>query len=236
LPKWTGFIVIGNPITKKQAKEVLIRTDHSLPEVITNCSEYEKEINNIFNLTSRNVWRRSGKSIGVIEFMDEYKKRVIFLKDKLDIVFLSHMYNSRIASSHIDGPHGWCDWNGNIFTNKYNIGKYPCALNVLMDWATIAKEFPFLQLRCQLLNGEIQDDNVRPIVEYIVHNGTVKVDNPKSNIPIFPPANSSLKWELPFFKNRFSNSKHMIEWEIGISIHDLKETLIELYDEIPQSY
>jgi hypothetical protein len=49
LPKWTAFAVVGTPVTKEQAMEILIRTDSLC--FSTNDREFEKQLNEyLFNL------------------------------------------------------------------------------------------------------------------------------------------------------------------------------------------
>lgn len=81
-------------------------------------------------------------------------------------------------SCWIGGTHGWCDWDGTIFANSFNVGKWPTVEEVEKDWQAIAAAFPFLDLRSQLLNrgsSEAVDEGASPVVEFVVRNSRVEV-------------------------------------------------------------
>lgn len=184
LPKWPGLLVVGSPVTRDQAAEIILRTDDLY--FSSNDSKFEKQLNQVlYGVTSdsmdlnkevarklgleesdRNLWRIS----------EEYMKEK---DEEVGKISLSYMKNQQIISSWIGGPHGWCSWNGDIGCRNYNIGKYPSVEEVHSDWVKIAKEFPFLDLKCQLLNHEIGcEDSVedpKPVIEFIVKKGKVKV-------------------------------------------------------------
>jgi hypothetical protein len=111
------------------------------------------------------------------------------LKQEFGVLDLEYLCNRRIVSSWIGGPHGWCNWNGMIFCNNYNIGKWPSAIEVLNEWKVIAKAFPYLSLRCQLFNAECSEERepgddrpIEAVVEYTVKNGKVRCGTPKGEI------------------------------------------------------
>ena len=106
---------------------------------------------------------------------NELKAKINSIADQL-----SYLGNEQIVSSWIGGAHGWCDWHGNIFTNNYNIGKWPSCETVYKEWQIIAKAFPFLNLRSQLLSGETCEDGNQPIIEFAVKGGKVTVKKPKT--------------------------------------------------------
>jgi hypothetical protein len=89
-----------------------------------------------------------------------------------------------IMSSWIGGPHGWIDWEGNIGCNLYNIGKWPAMIDVEWEWNSIAKAFPFLKLRAQLFSGEISEEGITPLVEYVVADGAVRCMEPTACLPL----------------------------------------------------
>lgn len=55
---------------------------------------------------------------------------------------------------------------------------------MLEDWLTIAAEFPFLNLFAQLYSGESGEDNIEPVVEYLVSEGRVTIQTPDKSISI----------------------------------------------------
>lgn len=154
-PKWTGMLVKGRPVTKEQASEILIRTDNWYLQ--TNNIEFELALCKRFNLS------------------DDLDKVEAF-KTKLRILYLNFLSNQRICSSWIGGPYGWCDWDGNIFCDNYNLGKWPTAYNIFLDWNIIANAFPFLDLSCQIFDGEV-GDNPKPLLQYDIREGRVDIRN-----------------------------------------------------------
>lgn len=95
---------------------------------------------------------------------------------------LEHLANFQVASSYIYGVHGWCDWDGNIHAASYNIGKRPTVEEVLQEWSLIAQEFPFLDLRCQLMSGEYCEYGIVPVVEFVVSQGKAQAVEAKEQL------------------------------------------------------
>jgi hypothetical protein len=92
---------------------------------------------------------------------------------------LSLLYTSRISSTWIGGPHGWCDWDGRIGSSNYNIGKWPDADHVTAEWELIAATFPYLDLTAQLITDE-GDGQVA--AQWRVRNGTAERCTPGTQI------------------------------------------------------
>ena len=191
LPKWPALLVVGTPVTREQAMEIILRTDNLY--FSSNDNQFNKQLNEYFydvKITDSFYGGENkaiAKKLGVEEnnwnSIYEYKDS----KEKeINALSLSYLSNSRIVSSWIGGPHGWCDWNGNIHTRNYNIGKWPSVEEVYNDWVQIAKAFPFLELTSQLLNSEAGEDEVevRAVVEFRIKNGKVKMVEPKKLITI----------------------------------------------------
>jgi len=218
LPKWPALIVAGEKVSEDLASEILIRTDSNLPdyEYVLNDTDYANQIMSLFGMPSR--FRGAKRD----DFMAHYDK-VDAIRKKLGILGLDYLKNSRIGSSYIGGPHGWCDWSGNIFCNTYNIGKWPEADTVANEWAKIASVFPTLKLRCQLLDAEQCEDHGVPAVEYMVANGKVIVDKPKGQL-------------LPVVNDITGNVMGIFNpsRERGIPINTLENKLKSLYGKIPQ--
>lgn len=179
LPKWPALLVVGETVTKEQAWEILIKTArltylstnnhkmrHKIYEYIfkvkLDASKHYHSVYDVFNYDH-------------VKYNEEIAKleKFGYIGDKLE-----YLHNDRILSSWIGGPHGWCDWNGRIFCNNFNIGKYPDVETVFNEWKIIAKAFPYLNLKCQLFDGESCEDNISPVVEYVVKNGKVKIQLP----------------------------------------------------------
>lgn len=178
LSKWPALIVVGKPVTKEQAKEIIIRTD-SL-NFSTNDAEFSKQLNKIVYDIPSSRWDLNDSicKIHNLEIMEAFSWQEKKLKS-FNLLNLDYLRNHQIVSSWIGGAHGWCNWNGYIGCNNYNIGKYPSVEEVYNEWVIIAKEFPFLNLKSQLLSGETCEENLAPVVEYIIKNGKVKLIEPK---------------------------------------------------------
>lgn len=213
LPKWPAMVVIGERVTKKQAAEILVKTDFHAPDFhyAGNDDQHALELNNIFGIPSFKLEN------------DQYQQLTDLRKEmeKLDLYYLA---NDQIVTSYIGGPHGWCDWNGNIFCNTFNIGKWPGVGGVADEWEKIAQAFPFLTLRCQLFNEETCGNNLEPVVDYAVENGDVVVSASIGGI-LTPPICDTIS-NIMNLQNPFG--------ERGITIEHLKKKLVEVYGTIPQ--
>jgi len=212
LPKWPALLVQGEKVTKEQAKEILIRTDSF--SFSSNDNAFSAELNNI-------VYNVKGKSWELIEdlqkkFGFDWNQAWDYQTEKqneVGVLELQYLHNSRIVSSWIGGPHGWCDWDGNIQTSNYNIGKWPSIEEVYEEWKIIARAFPFLKLRAQLMNCEACETDAidpKPVVEFIVENGTITMVEPESQL---------LEMTEIDFKGRFLNPLA----ERGCTIAQFKE-------------
>ena len=204
LPKWPALIVTGKAVTKEQASEIIIRTNgdsscndnefsNRVAELIYDVKIPDHLIHN-YDQVNTAIEKKLGIEEG--EEREKWSKVWGYRDEKraeLEIIELSYLHNSRICSSWIGGPHGWCDWEGNIECSNYNIGKWPGIEEVYNEWKKIAKAFPFLDLRCQLANHEASSpemsENPGPVVEFIVKGGKVKMVEPKEylKIPVFGP-------------------------------------------------
>lgn len=157
LTKWPLLLVSGAPVTPEQANEILIRT--CMPSYLPgNDRAWDEIISRILRMPLRDDWHE------IPELRDDFQKRMAWLKERwalrdaraeeLGILPMEYLYTSRISSSFIGGPHGWCDWSGNIFADSYNIGKWPEAVEITDEWSQIAEAFPFLDLTAQLITDE----------------------------------------------------------------------------------
>ena len=182
LPKWPALLVVGKPVTREQAMEIILRTDdlyfssndHSF-DVLLNEYFYDIEITDGYY---GSYMKAIAKKLNVAE--NDYRPIWDYKEQKnseIKALNLSYLQNSRIVSSWIGGAHGWCHWDGNIGTSNYNIGKWPSVEEVYDDWKQIAEAFPFLELTSQLLNGEAGDDDTTlvPVVEFRIKDGEVEV-------------------------------------------------------------
>lgn len=162
LPKWSRIVISGRDVTKDQAAEIILRTDG----LYFSCNDDE--------------WKRQLHQCLGIKNLDNYFEELQIIKEKLKILDLDYLRNRQIASSYIFGPHGWCSWEGKIGCDGYNIGKYPTVESVLEEWKLIANTWKFLDLKCQLWDGEYYEEESRPVIEFIVKNGEVTSCSPKN--------------------------------------------------------
>lgn len=181
LTKWPRLVVVGDPVTREQAMEILVRTDRL--EFSSNdaafskrCASYLYGLDTTGN-RSWGYWTLSDAFEGNNGRTDydgyqEYRDKV---RVELQPLGLRYLENSRIVSTWIGGTYGWCDWDGTIGCSNNNIGKWPTVGDVYEDWKDIARAFPYLDLRCQLITDEGEGDLV---VEYHVEGGTVTVHAP----------------------------------------------------------
>jgi hypothetical protein len=180
LPKWPALVVVGEPVTKEQAMEILIRTD----SLYFGCNdrEWEKELNFIvYGFKDGNVDDRLKEKHGIPK--GQYSPEFYTIKEsylnRYAPIELAYLGNHRIASSWIGGAHGWCSWDGSIGCSNYNIGKWPSVQQVFEDWVAIASEFPFLDLKCQLMNEEAgESESLKPLVEFRIKDGKVEIYEP----------------------------------------------------------
>lgn len=185
LPKWPALLVVGKPVTREQSMEIILRTDDLY--FSSNDRSFNKLLNEYFYDIEVTDESYSGENKAIAKKLNIEEKEYKLIWDykeqknsEIKSLNLGYLQNSRIVSSWIGGAHGWCDWDGNIGTSNYNIGKWPSVEEVYNDWVQIAEAFPFLELTCQLQNGEAGDDDVIavPVIEYRIKDGKVEMFNP----------------------------------------------------------
>lgn len=187
LPKWPGLLVVGKTVTREQAMEIIIRTDSLW--FTTNDYEFSKELNSyLFDVKiEKSGYDKDNDAIadklgldrsGSWDQIWSYKQSKM---TEVGQIPLNYLDNDRIVSSWIGGPKGWCNWNGRIFSDNFNIGKYPSVQEVYTDWVRIAKAFPFLELKAQLLSTEIGDmeNESEVVVQFNIKDGKVKMSQTK---------------------------------------------------------
>ena len=169
LPKWSCLVVSGEPVTEEEAAEIIIRTDGLY--WIANDTDMVREMYQVLGVeVGDHGWPVSGALDGI-------------RKELMVIETIEYLKNQRIISAWVGGPHGWCDWNGTIGCNTFNIGKYPSIAAVLDEWKQIAHAFSWLTLRSQLFSGAQCEPSVIPLIEFNIHGGTaVIVDDQPPNI------------------------------------------------------
>jgi hypothetical protein len=214
LPKWPEMVVVGNPVTQKQAAEIILRIDHNIPTPWSNDKRHATRIKQLFGIPSNavtpyNQW-----------------EGISNLSTDLNGIALEYLSTDRVISSYIDGSNGWINWDGMVRLSDKNIGKHPDTTTVAEEWHTIATAFPYLDLRCQLFDGESCEYNTKPVVHFIVKNGDVTVRPSNGAVLMEPePVNIAKLTRGP---------QGRLDRGVGISIEDLKTKLEMVYGTIPQ--
>lgn len=146
LIKWPHCVIIGEPITIDQAKEVLSRTDSFFMGYGSNAREYDKEI-----------WKEIGVDyeccIDPSEDWNTKWTRINKFRQAHKLLELEYLSNNYISSCYIGGCYGWCHPNGTIHFWD-NIGKYPSWEELHEECKLIARAFPFLKMKIYLFNQE----------------------------------------------------------------------------------
>lgn len=173
LPKWPGHLVVGKAITPLQASELLIRTDHF--DFSTNDYAWDDGCRVIVGAPIHDA-EEPKRENGTPDWPKMHEEE-LDRRDKLQILPVRYLNNDRIGSCYVGGPNGWCDWEGRIFCNGQNVGKWPSVEEVFNEWVMIAEAFPFLDLEAQLLNDETCSDytKLRALVTFTVKDGKVTV-------------------------------------------------------------
>jgi len=177
LPKWPGLLVWGRPVNTVQASIIIIRT---MPSYLSGADQiWMNKVSNILDIDSN----------GIILSEEEIKT----LKDRLGFLELFYLYNERIMSLYTGGIHGWCNWDGRIYCNSFNIGKWPSVNELFDEWSRIAESFPFLDLESQILDKSIgffepeYQEQPKPLIKFSIKDGKVKIqEDPGDTIVDLP--------------------------------------------------
>lgn len=176
LPKWPQMLVTGVPVSEEQALEIIRRTD----TFFTWGGGNNRAFNNMVHETLRMPVNDSYEQYpGCEQFksFDDYWAAKEKWREKWGLVDTEYVINSWISCSFVGGPHGWCHPDGTIGFSD-NVGKWPSVEEVYNDWVILAKEFPFLDIGVTLMNGESCEDDISPVVSFVVKDGTVEVVDP----------------------------------------------------------
>jgi hypothetical protein len=166
--KWPRLLVTGPPVTEAHADEILIRTNdwHSL---FSNDKRWQATVERIATEFGRPVDPEPGASV---DWRAHHEAEQKWCRD-LGILDLEYLNNSRVMSCWYGGPHGWCNWDGVIGCDTYNIGKWPSDEKVTAEWEQIAAAFPWLTLTAQCVDDEGEGQLA---AEWVVQAGRVRYD------------------------------------------------------------
>lgn len=165
LTKWPRLLVAGDPVTREQANDILIRTN----------SRYLDGNDQAWMVQVAAVY---GFALDHHGFMDWQPANTAF--DALGVLDLGHLANEQVTSTWVGGPHGWCDWDGRIGCNTYNIGQYPTRTQVQDDLDAIAATWPFLRMDVQVVADEGDGDL---LAMWQVDAGTAVLVEPGPRLP-----------------------------------------------------
>lgn len=175
LPKWPQMLVTGESVTPEQAKEIIFRTDGFLTDTYDLAGGNRKEFTEWYQARAgldRYVvrdWQDQSK-----EAKAKRKKNWPFgrmVRERAGYISTNYVTNDWASCCFVWGAHGWCSPEGRIHFVD-NVGKWPSVADVLEDWTTLAREFPFLKLVATLMSGEGGEDDAQPVVNIVVQNGT----------------------------------------------------------------
>ncbi|MFG1709157.1 hypothetical protein ACFLIM_38795 [Nonomuraea sp. M3C6] len=148
LTKWPRLLVAGEPVTREQANEILIRTDDWY--MTSNDQAWKAAVTSLAAEYGMPVEPSSRE----IEALKASWAAKTAWRKRMGVLQLEYLDNARIASPWIGGPKGWCDWDGRIGCSTYNVGKWPTVEQLTAEWETIAAAFPFLKLHAQAVTDE----------------------------------------------------------------------------------
>ncbi|MFJ3249147.1 hypothetical protein [Streptomyces sp. NPDC086782] len=134
------LLVTGQPVTEQQANDILIRTAN-LWLLHTNDRDRTDIVGPLLGIESGNLGQWAPDSVRAAV-------------GRLRCLDLQWLHTSRIASSWVGGPHGWCDWDGTIGCFNYAIAKWPDVESITQEWRQIAAAFRYLDLTAQLVDDE----------------------------------------------------------------------------------
>lgn len=164
LTKWPRLIVAGDPVTREQANDILIRTNDRY--LFTNDSAWEQAVAGVYGIAMGKYG------------LDWQSAKTVF--DQLRVLDLHYLNNSRVMSAWIGGPHGWCDWDGRIGCNTHNIGKWPTVEEVQEDLDAIAGAWSFLRMQVQLVTDEGEGELA---ATWVVQDGAATFVEPGKRLP-----------------------------------------------------
>ena len=187
IEKWPICAIFGEPITKKQADEIIRRTDEFFFNGTSgNDDKWKAKAKKILNIPNSNDFRPDDDDTARDTF-DEWYGRYEEARDayhkRWQWIYLYHVSNEWISTCNGRGFDGWCHPDGTIRYNQ-NIGKWPSIEDVTHDLELIAKEFPFLHFFCTIVNHNYDydkekdyhfEENPKSIISFEVIDGKVGI-------------------------------------------------------------
>ncbi len=209
LPKWPEMRVIGDNVTIEQAMEIILRTDDASSHICVNDIEWSNTVSKVLGVPIYDsLYVLSGeeyeKNRNIFDKkMAEYKNKIKYIDD------IDYIRPDRIGSSYVGGSHGWVNWDGTIGTCGHNVGKWPSVGSIYDEWKIVAREFPYLNLRCQLFSGENCEKDTSPLIEFVVKNGEVEMKMPTESLPYNKEWGLDLECNTFIFNERYCTVKNL---------------------------
>jgi hypothetical protein len=166
LGKWPAHAIEGEPVTRDQASEIIMRTLGWY--MGCNDREWKAIVFGLFGV------KLDGHGLENYQAWDEFRQSL----QSIETEYFG--LGGRVMSSYIGGPTGWLDWDGRIGTYGHNIGKWPKYEEIRDEWVRLAEAFPYLDLRLQMMPDEDIDGPV--LAELRVVEGTAEWIEPGPKI------------------------------------------------------
>lgn len=215
MQKWPHMTVIGDQVTAEQAADILIRTDSNMCSFLYAGNQPDHVRVNYkaaVGCTCPKEW-----DLKALQACPANSRKLR----------LNYLKNAQIVSAYIGGPHGWVDWQGRVFANSFNTGKWPSEETLLEDCTTIAEAFPFLQATFWWWSSEgcEFDGSQLPVYAIRVEGGVAK--ETKEPCPVAPGQSDT---ETDMLRVLYGGHSR----EIGLSADRLGELVNELYGDPTQ--
>lgn len=179
LPKWPMMLLIGDAVSEQDALEVIRRTDAFF--VSDYSGNNHQRIDKIKRTVGMPLLPRVITESMRSSIWEEYYAALDEWKKYWGALDLCYLQNEWVSTAYVNGPHGWMHPDGEVFYCD-NVGKWPSPLELIVEWKTIAKAFPFLNLACVLMNLESTEENPKPLLGIKVHDGTAELVEPSDDL------------------------------------------------------
>ena len=154
--KYPQLLIFGEPVKENQAKEIILRTDSSIKDLVRqniHCSSFVQE-----------------------KFKHFYNKNFLFgdgIKYLEKIGYIDNLYiTNEWIHCHLSSPKGWMHLDGNIGHIDGPGYKWPEASELVDEFSSIGKEFSFLKLF--MIVSDTDRENTNPIFALYLNKGKIE--------------------------------------------------------------
>lgn len=151
--KWPAVRIYGPAISPEAALEIIRRTDRAFEtggRYLCNDRRFEAQFEEILSFSKPDPHKPFDK--------DEYQLEMNFRRH-FDFVDLQYLASHWIATSYINGPHGFVHPNG-VISLAMNFGKWPSISTIEHDLATFTSAFPEVAFKVFLWDVEDGDEAI----------------------------------------------------------------------------